>query len=147
MTITLRRASFKDAGAMSELDKLCFPSPWSKNAFEEEFSQNPFSFYVVAEDQEKLLGYGGLWEIGNEGHITNFAVHPEYRKKGIGTAILQKLLELTEDRGISEYTLEVRPSNKEARGLYEKFGFKLGGLRKEYYSDNREDALILWRSK
>lgn len=147
MTITLRRASFKDAGAMSELDKLCFPSPWSKAAFEEEFSQKSISFYVVAEDKGELLGYGGLWEIGNEGHITNFAVHPEYRKKGVGTAILQKLLELTEDRGISEYTLEVRPSNKEAIGLYEKFGFKLGGLRKEYYSDNREDALILWRSK
>ena len=147
MIITLRRGNIKDAEAMGELDRLCFPTPWSKAAFEEEFSKNPFSFYVVAEYEGELLGYGGLWDIKGEGHITNFAVHPDYRQRGMGTAILKELLELTEERGISSYTLEVRPSNKEAIGLYEKFGFKPGGIRKEYYADNREDALILWRGK
>lgn len=147
MIISLRRGSIRDAEAMGELDKLCFPSPWSKAAFEEEFSENPFSFYVVAEHENEMLAYGGLWEIGEEGHITNFAVHPDYRKRGIGTILLEELLKLTKERGITSYTLEVRPSNKEALDLYKKFGFKLGGIRKEYYSDNREDALILWRGK
>ncbi len=145
MKIIVRRALPKDAEAMARLDKECFSMPWSLQAFRDELSKNDAAFYLVAIVSDEIIGFAGLWGILDEGHITNVAVHPDFRKKGIGALMLAKLIELSCEAGITSHTLEVRRSNEAAIDLYKKFDFKIGGIRKEYYSDNLEDALILWR--
>ncbi len=143
--VVIRKASLKDASNMAELDRICFAQPWSRQAFEEELNDNSAAFYLVAEVSGTIIGYVGQWEIVGEGHITNVAVHPGYRNLGIGTKMLRELIGLSSEKGIGCHTLEVRKSNEEAISLYKKFGFKIAGIRKEYYADNLEDALILWR--
>lgn len=145
MELIIRRAVLKDAPAMAALDKKCFSQPWSKQAFEEEFGKNSVAIYFIGLIDDEIVGYAGQWEVLDEGHITNVAVHPDYRRKGAGEKILKELICDSLARGINRHTLEVRMSNAAAIGLYHKFGFKIGGIRKEYYSDNLEDALILWR--
>ena len=100
---------------------------------------------MVAQIEEDVVGYAGLWKIGDEGHITNVAVAPEQRRKSIGDMLVGALIEVTEEEGITSHTLEVRKSNIGAIRLYEKHGFKVEGERKAYYEDNGEDALIMWR--
>ena len=92
-----------------------------------------------------MVGYIGVWKIVDEGHITNVAVSPDYRRMQIGSALLKNMLEITAEEGIVRHTLEVRTGNEAAIGLYEKFGFETAGVRKGYYEDNGEDALIMWR--
>jgi len=99
----------------------------------------------VAEVDNKIVGYGGFWVVVDEGHITNIAVHPEYRSKGIGSKIMEGLIELAKKNGIISMTLEVRESNIVAQHLYAKFGFRPLGRRKGYYQDNNEDAIIMWK--
>ena len=145
MKVAIRKATVKDAKAMAILDQACFTLPWSKEAFRREFDDNNMAFYLVAVVSESIIGYVGLWWIMGEGHITNFAVHPEYRRQGIGERLLAQLIKISKEKGIDKHTLEVRASNEAAINLYKKFEFKISGIRKEYYSDNLEDALILWR--
>jgi ribosomal-protein-alanine N-acetyltransferase len=86
-----------------------------------------------------------MWQVCDEGHITNIAVHPEFRRSGVGSALMEALLAEAENRGIAALTLEVRESNHCARSLYRKYGFEDGGMRKAYYADNNEDAVIMWK--
>lgn len=144
MDLLIREAEEKDIQIMAELDKLCFAAPWSLASFEQEIKSNNLAFYIVAEIDGILVGYAGLWTIVDEGHITNVAVHPDYRRRNIGEALVSVLIEATNDAGVLSYTLEVRPSNHAAISLYKKLGFKEGGFRKNYYEDNNEDALIMW---
>lgn len=145
MKVTIRKATVKDATAMAALDQACFTLPWSNEAFRREFDDNNMAFYLVAAVSESIIGYVGLWWIMGEGHITNFAVHPGYRRQGVGERLLAQLIVISKEKGIDKHTLEVRASNEAAINLYKKFEFKISGIRKEYYSDNLEDALILWR--
>jgi len=147
MEYHIRKAEAKDVKPLAELDQRCFAVPWSEQSFEEDVVKNPLAFYLVAEsDQGELLGYAGIWMIVGEGHITNVAANPEYRRKGIAKAILTQLFDICENQhGIDAFTLEVRPSNDPAIALYESFGFETAGRRKGYYEDNGEDALIMWR--
>lgn len=130
------------------IESLSFTQPWTKTAFAEEL-KNDKAHYVVIEEEPtgKVVAFGGFWKILEQGHICNIAVHPEYRGLGVGNLIVKALLDKAKALGITELTLEVRPSNEKAKKLYQKFGFKVGGIRKEYYSDNKEDALILWRKE
>lgn len=144
MSGIIRKASINDADAMAELDRICFTLPWSRQAFLQELS-NEAAFYIVAVTAGKIIGYAGMWSIIDEGHITNLAVHPEHRRMGLGEMMLSEMIRISEEDGILQHTLEVRASNEPAIGLYKKMGFKISGIRKEYYSDNMEDALILWR--
>lgn len=143
--LIVREAEIKDISRMAELDRQCFAMPWSEEDFRKEIEENPRAFYIVAEADEQVVGYAGLWVIPDEGHITNVAVCPLHRGKKIGTAIISTLIETCELSGIKEFTLEVRKSNVAAIKLYENHGFKEAGLRKGYYLDNGEDALIMWR--
>ena len=127
------------------VEKLCFTIPWSKNAFIQELKNNKFSKYISAIVDNRVVGYAGMWIIFDEGHITNIAVHPEYRKTGIGTMLLGKLIEISKKNAIEKLTLEVRESNMAAKTLYTKYGFKAEGIRKSYYADNGEDAIIMWK--
>lgn len=127
------------------IENLSFKIPWSRNSFTEELKTNKMAIYLVAVSDKKVIGYGGMWKIIDEGHITNIAVHPEFRRSGAGSRIIEKLLELCGLNGIKSLTLEVRNSNLPAQKLYEKYGFRAEGVRKGYYTDTGEDALIMWR--
>jgi len=142
----IREAKPTDIKRMAELDKICFTLPWSLNDFKTEIIRNQIAFYLVFEADSEIVGYAGLWAIKPEGHITNVAVHPDFRRRGIGAKLMEELLKQSGERfGLTEFTLEVRITNIEAVKLYSRFGFKYAGKRKAYYRDTNEDAIILWR--
>jgi len=118
--VTVRQAVLGDADDIYEIERLCFPTPWSRDALRYELSENPRAFYIVAELDRRIVGYAGLWWIGDEGHITNIAVKPGFRNRKIGEGILGVMLEFTSSEGIRHHTLEVRKSNEPAINLYEK---------------------------
>ncbi|AQS60158.1 ribosomal protein S18-alanine N-acetyltransferase [Desulforamulus ferrireducens] len=126
------------------IEQVSFPTPWSQQAFTYEITQNNFAHYVVALEGEKVIGYAGMWLVLDEAHITNVAVHPNYRGKKLGLALMLEAMRQAILRGAVRMTLEVRPSNTVARELYKKLGFKEKGLRKRYYTDTNEDAIIMW---
>ena len=125
----------------------CFTTPWSKDSFLREILENKVALYLVAKIENVAVGYIGVWRIQNEGHITNVAVHSDFRGMGIGNMLVSELLSLCEKEGIDDFTLEVRKSNTVAQNLYKKFKFVDVGIRKGYYQDTKEDAVIMWRRK
>lgn len=127
------------------VENLSFKIPWSRNAFIEEVTNNAFARYLTADINGKIVGYAGFWKVFDEGHITNIAVSPEYRGNSVGSTLLSELIDLAKYEGITCMTLEVRKSNYVAQALYCKFGFVIEGYRKAYYSDNGEDAAIMWK--
>lgn len=126
------------------IENASFNDPWSRDSMEKELS-NSFARYVVVKKQDLVIGYGGMWLILDEGHITNIAVHPDYRDIGIGSEIVKSLIGICKKEKIISMTLEVRKSNAAALNLYSKFGFVAEGIRKGYYGDNKEDAIIMWK--
>lgn len=145
MEIEYRKARCTDAGQVHRVETICFPTPWSLHSIMYDLCDNPITYYVVALDAQKVVGFCGVHLIVGEGHITNVAVLPEYRGNGIGRAMLEMLFAQT-GHVAAQYTLEVRPSNQAAIQLYTKLGFQTLGRRPKYYSDNGEDALIMWRN-
>lgn len=143
--LLIRQADERDIDAIAGLEQVCFSVPWSRDSIRQELTENQLAFYVVAELNGAVVGYAGAWLIVDEGHITNVAVAPGQRGKHIASAIIGVLIEYGTRRGIRRFTLEVRSSNEAARALYRKFDFKEEGLRKGYYGDNGEDAVIMWR--
>ena len=141
--IVIEQMTSKDIDGVFEVEKNCFEHHWSKDAFNKELN-NDVARYLVAKIDDKVVGYVGIWFVMDEGHITNVAVHSDYRGKKIGDKLVQALVELCRNNNIISMTLEVRVSNIVAQNLYKKYGFKLAGIRKEYYSDNKEDAMIMW---
>lgn len=129
-----------------ELSKECFATPWTLDSINNELN-NPLAKYVIAQDSSTgdVIGFVGVWIIAGEGDITNIAVSPKYRQQGIASNLLIKLFEVCKTFDCNDITLEVRSSNVPAQNLYKKFAFKEEGLRKGYYSDNGEDALIMWK--
>lgn len=127
-----------------EVEKLAFSTPWSKEAFLQEVTENPRAFYLVVLDGDRVIAYAGSWIILDECHITNVAVHPEFRRQKIAIRLMEILREAVKLRGVLGITLEVRVSNLSAQNLYKQLGFVEQGVRKGYYTDNNEDALIMW---
>ena len=123
------------------LEEICFSEPWSETTILDAFTKG--TKFFVAEKDSKLLGYVGISCILDEGYITNIAVYPEYRKKGVATALLKRIFELAGELNLSFVSLEVRESNFAAISLYEKMGFKKEGVRKNFYRDPQEDANIM----
>ncbi|RDU34766.1 ribosomal-protein-alanine N-acetyltransferase [Neobacillus piezotolerans] len=121
-----------------------FTLPWSREAFYNELNHNQYAVYIVLEDDGKIIGYGGVWIVLDEAHITNIAILPQYRGRKLGEALLKKVLEVAMEKGAETATLEVRVSNTPARSLYRKMGFQEGGIRKKYYTDNQEDGIVMW---
>ena len=126
---------------IAELERICFSSPWSKEAILDSFKRG--TKFLVAERLDEMLGYIGISCILDEGYVTNVAVFPEFRKQGVGKALLEATFSLAQESGLSFVSLEVRQSNKNAISLYERLGFKLEGKRKNFYENPRDDALIL----
>lgn len=128
-----------------EIEKSCYGQHhWSRDSFASEIN-NPCAKYIVAINGEnKCVGYMGSWRIFDESHVTNLAVHPDYQGKGLAHFLILSMLDSCYDDKIKYMTLEVRISNERAKKVYDNFGFKSLGVRKKYYQDNGEDALIMW---
>ena len=141
--ISFREMTPEDAEAVEEVEKASFSMPWSRKSFWEE-AANERTYYLLALDDDKVIGYAGTWILDDEAQITNVAVAPEYRGQKVGTGLMEHLIQEAKQRGATRMTLEVRPSNTAALALYAKFGFKDCGRRPHYYLDNGEDAVIMW---
>ena len=127
---------------VAALEKICFSDPWSENSVASEL-KNPLSCWLVAEEDGVVAGYVGSQTVIDESDMMNIAVHPDHRRKGIAEALVMELVEALKKRESHCLTLEVRTSNEPAKALYEKLGYVQIGLRKNYYRNPKEDALIL----
>jgi ribosomal-protein-alanine N-acetyltransferase len=147
--IELRRLAPRDLDAIDEIERASYPTPWSRSMFAGELSK-PSSICLGAFDVEDdgggvLVGYAIVSRYVDAWHVMNIAVAPAWRRRGIAVALLDRLFEATAGDSRRGYTLEVRVSNGAAISLYERMGFHRRGIRRAYYTDNREDALIMWR--
>ena len=134
----------KDLDQIINIERICFSLPWSKASLEKELT-NELAYYQCAEESGKIAGYMGMWRVIDECHITNVAVLPEYRNRGIAGKLIEKMVEICKCSEISAMTLEVRASNMPAINLYKKYGFFSVGKRPNYYAKPIEDALIMWK--
>lgn len=155
LPIVIEPMRVRDVGGVLEVEKLSFTTPWSRAAFMSELLNNERAYYLVAKDTTRrgplpwsagqVIGYIGVWIIFEEGHITNVAVHPDYRSQGIGRRLMETMIAVCVAKGVTRMTLEVRQSNIIAQRLYRDLGFVSAGVRPGYYQDNNEDALIMWK--
>jgi [ribosomal protein S18]-alanine N-acetyltransferase len=144
--VEFRRLELRDLNAIEDIERASYPTPWSRSMFAGELAK-PSSLSLGAFDTESsvLLGYLIISRYVDAWHVMNVAVAPDHRRRKIATMLLDRLFDLTAGEGRRGYTLEVRVSNDVAIRLYERAGFKPRGIRRGYYTDNREDALIMWR--
>ncbi len=143
--IKIRRMGKEDIAGASHIERLSFPNPWSSNIFSVELEKEDFAFYYVMEYQHSLVAYTGYWKIRNEAHLVTFAVHPSFRRKGLGSQLLQHILKEIEKQNLGKVTLEVRSSNSTAQRFYQEFGFERIAIRPHYYIDTNEDAIVYWK--
>ncbi|MFB6365772.1 ribosomal protein S18-alanine N-acetyltransferase [Paenibacillus elgii] len=133
-----------DIPVICEIEQESFPTPWTAGAFYNELTSNNFAKYLVLEYEGEIAGYGGMWLIMEEAHVTNIAIREKYRGRKFGERLLVEMQQTAVFYGVLRMTLEVRPSNLIAQRLYEKLGFRSVGIRRGYYTDNKEDAIIMW---
>jgi ribosomal-protein-alanine N-acetyltransferase len=146
MTVELRRLELGDLAAIEAIERASYPTPWSRSMFASELARSSsISLGAVAAETRELVGYLVISRYVDAWHVMNIAVAPEWRRRGVATALLERLFEVTAADGRRGYTLEVRVSNTGAIRLYERLGFRSRGVRRAYYTDNREDALIMWK--
>ena len=142
--LDLRPLALRDLGAIEEIERSSYPTPWSRSMFASELAK-PSSICVGAFRGAKLAGYMIVSRYVDAWHVMNIAVAEDERRQGVATRLLERMFELTEQEEQRGYTLEVRVSNRGAIRLYEQIGFRQRGVRRGYYTDNREDALIMWK--
>lgn len=134
--------------AILAIEQASFTNPWTREMYLAELKNEGVSFFYLARDKgRRILGFCSFWRVLDELHINNIAVVPEYRRLGVGSALLRRVLDEAARFGIRRTMLEVRQSNAPARQLYEKFGFVVAGTRSKYYTNPIEDALVLWREE
>lgn len=135
-----------DLDGVMEIERLSFLTPWSREGFESELMQT-YTVYLTAREGARVVAYGGMHTVWEDAHVTNIAVHPQYRGRQLGERMMHELMLRARARGATRMTLEVRVSNTPARCLYEKLGFETapGAIRKGYYTDTGEDALVMWK--
>jgi len=142
--LNIRKAEIQDIDSILKVEQESFPTPWSREAFEGELITNRFAMYYLVELEGKIVGYAGMWVIFDEAHVTNVAISPNYRGYQLGELLMRHIMATAKMHGAKRMTLEVRESNNIARRLYEKLNFIEEGIRKNYYADTMEDALIMW---
>lgn len=142
--ISIRKMLPEDIDGVAQVEQQSFLTPWSRQTFAEEM-KNMLAQYLVVETDGVIAGYAGMWVIIDEAHVTNIAILPQYRCRGLGEKLLQSLIKLAVRYGAQSMTLEVRVSNTAAQHLYYKKGFTVEGVRPNYYTDTHEDALIMWK--
>jgi [ribosomal protein S18]-alanine N-acetyltransferase len=143
VSVRVEAMRLDDLPAVQSIEQASFTTPWPAHAYRNELETNRLAQYLVVRADSDVVGYAGVWLMVDEAHVTTFAVHPAWRRRGIGERLLLAVIDVAVARGAREVTLEVRLSNLPARRLYEKYGFRPVGLRPNYYSDDREDALIM----
>lgn len=139
----IRFMRLKDTEQVADIEEATFARPWSRESFRQEVTRNVAARYLVAEEDDRILGYAGAWIILDESHITNIAVREDARGRGIGRRLTTELLQVLSNLGAAYATLEVRESNLRAQNLYKSLGFISVGRRKRYYEDNNEDAFLM----
>ncbi|KAB2951845.1 ribosomal-protein-alanine N-acetyltransferase [Heliorestis acidaminivorans] len=149
--VYFRPMSLDDLEQVLTIEEASFPAPWSRHAFQDELTESRLAHYWVAVHEaetgkEEVIGYAGLWLIFDEVHVTTIAITQSWRQQGLAEAMLRYVFLEAILLGGERITLEVRPSNQKALALYSKLGFRSVGRRKGYYSDNGEDAIIMWRN-
>jgi [ribosomal protein S18]-alanine N-acetyltransferase len=145
--LTISRMSLEDIPGVLEIEHQSFPTPWSESSFRYELLENPYASLFVARTRGEpgVIAFACVWVVDQEMKINNIAVHPRCRTRGVGTLLLKHLLDFASRQGCREATLEVRPSNEAALGLYRKAGLIPVGRRKHYYTDTHEDAIVMVR--
>ena len=143
MILRIEPMTLADLPAVHAIELASFDAPWPPEAYRNDLESNRLAQYLVARAGGRVVGYGGIWLMADEAHVTTFAVDPRWRRRGVGEWMILALVDRALERGAREATLEVRLSNMPARRLYEKYGFRPVGIRPRYYSDNGEDALIM----
>lgn len=142
--VTFRKMTIEDIDQVHRIESSSFSLPWTKESFYYEMTENEHAYYIVAESGNRLVGFCGMWLIMDQCHITNIAISPEERGKKLGERLMKEAIEVAKANGAKTMTLEARVSNHVAQNLYRKLGFQNGGIRKRYYSDNLEDAIVMW---
>lgn len=145
--LSFESMTLEDLDGVMAVEHTAFVTPWSRRAFVTELTENSYAYYIVAKVDREVVGYAGMWIIIDEAHVTNIAVHSRYRGNGIGERLMLELMAAARVRGCQRMTLEVRRSNLPAQQLYVKLGFVARGVRKGYYTDTREDAIIMWKDR
>ena len=140
--VRIRRMLLGDVDGVHAIEAASFAKPWKREDFVKEMTQNLCARYLVAEEDEKIVGFAGAWIVLDEAHITNIAVSEICRGRGIGRRLTEALLQYAANLGVLYTTLEVRRSNEKAQRLYKSLGFEYVGVRKRYYEDNGEDAFL-----
>jgi ribosomal-protein-alanine N-acetyltransferase len=143
--VELRRLRMRDLDRVEAIERESYPTPWSRSMFAGELTKTSSICLGAFEPEDDLIGYMIISRYVDAWHVMNIAVALAHRRRGIATALLERLFDLTAGDGRRGYTLEVRVSNENAIRLYESLGFKARGLRRGYYTDNREDAIIMWK--
>lgn len=140
--MTVKKATLDDVAKIAYMEKICFVHPWSEKSIEDEMTKDG-SVFLLAYSGEEAVGYIGMSVVLDEGYVANLAVLPNFRRQGFGKALLFNLLKEAESKKLAFVTLEVRALNQNAISLYESFGFEKAGVRKNYYKEPLEDALLL----
>lgn len=144
-TVFYRRMTVADIDGVLKIEEEAFSLPWTRDAFVQEMTNNLHAYYIVAEnDQGQIVGFCGMWMIIDESHITNVAVAEQVKGQGIGEGLMREAIRVAREHEVVLMSLEVRVSNTIAQNLYRKLDFQNGGIRKGYYSDNQENALVMW---
>lgn len=144
--IRIEEMRAEDLDGVLWVEQSSFRTPWTKGMFTDELKNPDTAHYLIARYQDHVVGYMGFWSIQDEAHITNLAVHPAFRRQKIGERLLLALLRHAKRLGAKRATLEVRAGNEPAQRLYEKHGFQMIAIRRGYYTDNREDAYVMWNN-
>lgn len=145
LMVIYRKMTEKDVQAVHAIEVASFPTPWTLDSFYYEMKENNFAYYIVAEDENSnIVGFCGMWIVIDSAQITNVAVVQNVRGQGIGEGLMREAMRIAREHEIDVMSLEVRISNTVAQNLYRKLGFQDGGIRKGYYTDNQEDALVMW---
>ncbi|MEK4387568.1 ribosomal protein S18-alanine N-acetyltransferase [Solibacillus sp. FSL W7-1464] len=143
--VQYRRMTIDDVQAVHKIELATFPTPWTLDSFYYEMTENQYAHYLVAEDEKgEIIGFCGIWLVIDAAQITNVAVLQSVRGQGIGETLMREAMRVAKEANMDVMSLEVRVTNTVAQNLYRKLGFQDGGLRKGYYTDNQEDALVMW---
>ncbi len=145
--ISFRYAQNEDLEKIHFCEITCFENPWSCAMLYDDIVDNSNTIYIVVVQNGEIIGYGGMWIIFDEAHITNVCILPEFRGNGHAYKLMRELMKLARQNGADSMSLEVRVSNKNAIKLYKKCGFSIHGIRKRYYSNNGEDAYVMWTER
>ena len=144
MNPVIRKMDLSDIDQVLKVEKSSFVSTWTRDIFQQEIALNQHAHYYVLELEEQIIGYIGMWAVFEDAQITNIAVLPDFRGKKYGEKLFGHACKQAVAMGVERLSLEVRVSNTVAQNLYRKFGLVAGGIRKGYYTDNQEDAMVMW---